>query len=40
MPIVDLARKFDLTPAAVSCAVQRGKQMAKEKDYQLETGDI
>jgi hypothetical protein len=38
--IVDLARKFDLTPAAVSCAVQRGGKMAKEKDYQLETGDI
>jgi len=40
MPIVDLARKFDLTAAAVSCAVQRGEKMAKEKDYQLETGDI
>ena len=40
MPMVDLARKFDLTPAAVSCAVQRGEKIAKEKDYQLETGDI
>ena len=40
MPMVDLARKFDLTPAAVSCAVQRGEKMVKEKDYQLETGDI
>jgi len=40
IPMVDLARKFDLTPAAVSCAVQRSEKMAKEKDYQLETGDI
>ena len=40
MPMVDLARKFDLTPAAVSCPVQRGEKMVKEKDYQLETGDI
>jgi len=40
MPMVDLARRFDLMPAAVSCAVQRGEKMAKEKDYQLETGDI
>jgi len=31
MPIVDLARKFDLTAAAVSCAVQRGEKMAKER---------
>lgn len=38
MSMVDLARKFDLTPAAVSNAVQRGEKMAK--DYQLETGDI
>jgi putative transposase len=34
--IVDLARKFDITPAAVSYAVQRGEKMAKESDYQLE----
>ena len=40
MPIVDLTRKFEPTPAAVSCAVQRGEKMAKEKDYQLENGDI
>jgi hypothetical protein len=30
MPIVDLAMKFDITPAAVSYAVQRGEKMAKE----------
>jgi putative transposase len=35
--MVDLARKFAITPAAVSCAVQRGEKMAKERDYQLET---
>jgi hypothetical protein len=34
--MVDLARKFDMTPAAVSYAVKRGKQIAKDKDYQLE----
>ena len=27
--MVDLAHKFHLTPAAVSCAVQRGEKMAK-----------
>ena len=27
MPKVDLARRFDLTPAAVSCAVQRGEKV-------------
>jgi len=37
MPMVDLARKFDITPAAVSYAVQRGEKVAKERDYQLET---
>jgi len=37
---MQLQGKFGLTPAAVSCAVQRGEKMAKEKDYQLETGDI
>ena len=37
MPMVDLARKFDITPAAVSYAVQRGEKMAKEWGYQLET---
>jgi DNA-binding MarR family transcriptional regulator len=34
--MVDLARKLELTPAAVSCAVRRGEKMAKGKDYQLE----
>jgi putative transposase len=37
MPMVDLARKFDITPAAVSYAVHRGEKMAKERGYQLET---
>ncbi len=37
MPMVDLARKSDITPAAVSYAVQRGEKMAKERGYQLET---
>jgi len=37
MPMVDLARKFDITPAAVSYAVQRGEKTAKERGYQLET---
>ncbi|MFH2033094.1 MAG: transposase, partial [Candidatus Margulisiibacteriota bacterium] len=37
MPMVDLARKFDITPSAVSYAVQRGEKMAKERGYQLET---
>ncbi len=36
MPMVDLARKFAITPAAVSYAVQRGEKMAKERGYQLE----
>jgi REP element-mobilizing transposase RayT len=36
MSMVDLARKFDITPAAVSFAVQRGEKMAKEGGYQLE----
>ena len=37
MPMVDLARKFDITPAAVNYAVQRGEKMAKERGFQLET---
>jgi len=35
--MVDLARKFDMTPAAVGYAVQRGEKIAKEEGYQLET---
>ena len=35
--MVDVARKFDLPPAAVSYAAQRGEKMTKERDYQLET---
>jgi chromosomal replication initiation ATPase DnaA len=37
MSMVDLARKFELTPAAVSYAVRKGEKMAKGKHYQLET---
>ena len=37
MPMVDLARKFDLTPAAISYAVQRGEKLVKERAYKLET---
>jgi len=40
MSMVDLARKFDLTHAAVSCAVHRGEKMAKAMDYYLEPSDI
>ena len=36
MTVVDLARKFDMTPAAVSYAVQRGEKLAKKRNYQLE----
>jgi hypothetical protein len=31
-----MLREFDITPAAVSFAVQRGEKMAKEGGYQLE----
>jgi len=37
MSVVDVVRKFDITHAAVSYAVQRGEKMAKGGDYQLET---
>ena len=33
MSVVDVAKKFNLTPAAISYAVQRGEKMAKEKDF-------
>ena len=36
VPGVDLARKLDMTPGAVSYAVQRGEKMAEERGYQLE----
>ena len=34
--MVDPARKYDMTPAAVSYAVQRGEKMSKEHGYQPE----
>lgn len=37
MPMVDLARKLDMTPAAVSYAVQRGEKMAKKQGCRLES---
>jgi len=37
MTMVDVARICALTPAAVSCAVQRGEKMAKERNFHLET---
>jgi hypothetical protein len=37
MSMVDVARKLELTPAAVSYAVRRGEKLAKERDYQRET---
>ncbi|MBN1833730.1 MAG: transposase [Deltaproteobacteria bacterium] len=36
MTMVDLARRFDMTPAAVSIAVQRGEKLAKDNNYQVE----
>ena len=35
--MVELAIRLDLTPAAVSIAVQRGEKLAKENEYHLET---
>jgi putative transposase len=36
MSMVDLARKFDITPGAVSYAVERGGKIAKEGGHQLD----
>ena len=36
MSLVDVARRFDMTPAAVSYAVQRGEKRAKQKGDPLE----
>jgi len=36
MPIVDLARKFDMMLAAVNYAVQQGEKTEKERNYHLE----
>ena len=36
MSIVDIARRLDLTPAAVSLAVQRGEKIVKQEGYQME----
>ena len=37
MSKVDMARRFNITPAAVSYSVQRGEKMVKKEGYQLET---
>ena len=34
--MVDVARRLDITPAAIVYLVQRGEKTAKEEDYQLE----
>ncbi len=34
IPMVDVARRFNITPSAVSISVQRGEKTAK--DYKLE----
>jgi DNA-binding transcriptional LysR family regulator len=34
--IIDVARRFDMTPAAVSYSVQRGEKMAGKEGYQVE----
>ncbi|MBW1999395.1 MAG: hypothetical protein JRJ29_15720 [Deltaproteobacteria bacterium] len=36
MSMVDLARRFDITPGAISYAVRRGEKIAKERGYQLD----
>ncbi|MFZ3045169.1 MAG: helix-turn-helix domain-containing protein, partial [Desulfatirhabdiaceae bacterium] len=36
MTMVDVARKFDVTPSAVSYSVRRGEKMAKKENFQLE----
>lgn len=37
MAMLDLVRKFDLTPPVVSYVVERGEKMAKEEGCQPET---
>jgi len=34
--MVDVARRLEITPSAVSYSVQRGEMTAKEEDFQLE----
>ncbi len=36
IPMVDLAKKLEMTLAAVSYAVQRGEKIGKKWGYQLE----
>jgi putative transposase len=36
MSMVDVSRRFDITPAAVGYSVQRGEKMARLEGYQLE----
>jgi len=37
IPMVDLARKFDITPAVVSYSVEQGEKIAKERGCQVAT---
>ena len=37
IPVVDMARKFDITLAAISYAVQRGEKTAKKQGYNLKS---
>jgi putative transposase len=37
IPMVYLRRKFDITPGAVSYAVERGEKIAKEGGHRLDT---
>jgi transcriptional regulator CtsR len=34
--ITDLAKRFNMSPSAISYAVTRGEKMAKEREYVLE----
>ena len=40
MSMVDVARRFDLTPSAVGYSMKRGEKFSKTGGYQLETDDI
>ena len=36
IPMADLAKRLDMTFAAVSCAVKRGEKIAKEPGFHLD----
>jgi DNA-binding MarR family transcriptional regulator len=37
IPQSDLAKRFDITPSAVGCAVAKGEKLAAELGYSIET---